>query len=112
MTNTAVGSDAARLERIKRRFAEFAAEFAALPIYSALCLRVREDDEMAALLLHARPGQDRPVLWLAALHELVLRRPDVPAARWYASVVGRGHPCRMATRGPTSAPPCSTTARN
>jgi hypothetical protein len=29
------------------------------------------------------------VLWFAALHDLVLQRPDVPAARWYASVVGR-----------------------
>jgi hypothetical protein len=29
------------------------------------------------------------VLWLAALHDLVLRDPTVPAARWDPSVVGR-----------------------
>lgn len=77
-----------RLARIQRRFAEFAAEYAALPLYSALCRNLAHDAETASLLLAARPGQARPVLWLAALHELVLRRPDTPAAQWYPSVVG------------------------
>ena len=78
-----------RLGRIQRRFAEFAAEYAALPLYGAIAREVARDEETARLLLGARPGQARPVLWLAALHDLVLRRPDVPAARWYSSVVGR-----------------------
>ncbi|MGW5241802.1 DUF2332 domain-containing protein [Monashia sp. NPDC004114] len=78
-----------RLATIQRRFAEFAAEYAALPLYGALTRHLSTDDETASLLLAARPGQDRPVLWLAALHELVLREPSLPAARWYASVVGR-----------------------
>jgi hypothetical protein len=78
-----------RLARIQRRFAEFAAEYAALPLYSALCRNLAGDAETASLLLAARPGQARPVLWLAALHELVLRRADTPAARWYPSVVGQ-----------------------
>ena len=78
-----------RLARIQRRFAEFAEEYAALPLYGAISREVAQDEETARLLLGARPGQARPVLWLAALHDLVLRRPDVPAARWYASVVGR-----------------------
>ena len=78
-----------RLARIQRRFGEFAEEYAALPLYSAIARQVARDEETARLLLRARPGQARPVLWLAALHDLVLRRPDVPAARWYASVVGR-----------------------
>ena len=77
-----------RLAAIHRRFAEFAAEFAALPLYGTVT-RHLATDEAASLLLAAQPGQDRPVLWLAALHDLVLRQPELPAARWYASVVGR-----------------------
>ncbi|HYQ33249.1 MAG TPA: DUF2332 domain-containing protein, partial [Lapillicoccus sp.] len=82
----AAGTDLATLQQ---RFAEFAASCAELPLYSAVCRAVARDDECAGLLQAAAPGQDRPVLWLAALHDLVLRQPDVPAARWYASVVGR-----------------------
>lgn len=78
-----------RLSTIRRRFGEFAREYAALPLYGALTSRLAHDDEAASLLLVAQPGQDRPVLWLAALHDLVLREPGLPAARWYASVVGR-----------------------
>ncbi len=78
-----------RLAHVQRRFREFGAEYASLPLYGSVSRRVAEDPETAALLVSARPGQARPVLWFAALHDLVLRRPDVPAARWYASVVGR-----------------------
>jgi hypothetical protein len=84
---TALGTD---LETLQRRFAEFATSFAELTVYSAVCRGVATDNDCAALLQEAAPGQDRPVLWLAAVHDLVLRKPDVPAARWYASVVGRG----------------------
>jgi hypothetical protein len=82
------GTDLAILQR---RFAEFARSYAELPVYSAICRGVATDSDCAALLQEAAPGQDRPVLWLAAVHDLVLRKPDVPAARWYASVVGRDH---------------------
>ncbi|GAA6526871.1 DUF2332 domain-containing protein [Intrasporangium sp. DVR] len=78
-----------RLATIQRRFADFAREYAHLPLYGALARRLAEDDETARLLLAAAPGQDRPVLWLAALHDLVLAEPSLPAARWFASVVGR-----------------------
>jgi hypothetical protein len=80
------GGDVAKLQH---RFAEFAETYPELRLYSAVCRRVAEDPECAALLAEAGPGQDRPVLWLAALHDLVLRDPGVPAARWYPSVVGR-----------------------
>ncbi|GAA2166304.1 hypothetical protein FHX52_1027 [Humibacillus xanthopallidus] len=83
--------DSERLARIQRRFAEFGQEYAALPLYGAVARAVADDAEAASLLLVARPGQARPVLWFAALHDLVLRHPDLPAARWYASVVGREH---------------------
>lgn len=74
---------------IQARFARFAADYAHLPLYSAVCRHAAEDAEVAGLLAVARPGQARPVLFLAALHDLVLRRPELPAARWYPSVVGR-----------------------
>ncbi|MDN5794581.1 MAG: DUF2332 domain-containing protein [Intrasporangium sp.] len=76
------------LAEVRRSFARFAEEYANLPLYRAICLGMADDPEPAALLLHAQPGQARPVLFLAALHDLVLRRPDLPAARWYPSVVG------------------------
>lgn len=81
-------ADSDRLTRIQRRFAEFAAEHADLPLYAALCRNLAVDDEPAGLLLSARPGQARPVLWLAALHDLVLRHPGSVAAQWYPSVGG------------------------
>ncbi|GAB3871453.1 DUF2332 domain-containing protein [Terrabacter terrigena] len=90
MPDRAAG-DAERLARIQQRFSAFAAEYAALPLYSSLCRHLADDGDLASLLLVARPGQARPVLWLAALHDLVLRRPDVPAAQWYPSVVGPDH---------------------
>lgn len=81
-------ADADRLRRIRRRFSEFATEYAALPLYATVCREVARDEATASLLLAARPGQARPVLFLAALHELVLRRPDVAAAQWFPSVTG------------------------
>jgi hypothetical protein len=79
----------ATVTEIQSRFARFAADYAHLPLYSAVCRHTAEDAEVAELLVAARPGQARPVLFLAAVHDLVLRRPELPAARWYASVVGR-----------------------
>ena len=82
-------ADRTDLATIQRRFADFAAAYAELPLYSAVSRAVATDDACAELLRSASPGQDRPVLWFAALHDLVIRRPELPAARWYASVVGR-----------------------
>jgi hypothetical protein len=77
------------LATLQSRFADFASSYPQLPLYSAVCRALARDDECASLLQAAAPGQDRPVLWLAALHDLVLQQPEVRAARWYASVVGR-----------------------
>lgn len=72
----------------REMFVRFAATYPDLPLYRAICEGVADDEEVAALLDAARPGQARPVLLLAALHDLVLRRPDLAAARWYPSVAG------------------------
>ncbi|HEV7721635.1 MAG TPA: DUF2332 family protein, partial [Iamia sp.] len=69
-------------------FTRFAQTYSHLPLYSAIARGVAGDPEVASLLTAARPGQARPVLLLAALHDLVLRSPGVAAARWYSSVGG------------------------
>ncbi len=95
MTNVSSGGasrdDATRLATIVRRFGQFAAAYPDLRLYRAICEGAARDREVAELLLAASPGQERPVLLLAALHDLVLRSGGggIPAARWYASVVGR-----------------------
>lgn len=78
----------AQVADVQRMCTEFAAAYPELRLYRAICEGAATDDEVAGLLTAARPGQARPVLLLAALHELVLRRPDLPAARWYPSVTG------------------------
>jgi hypothetical protein len=81
-------TESSRLARIQRRFAEFAAAASDLPLYRALAEEAARDEQVSSLLLAAAPGQARPVLWFAALHDLVLLHPELPAARWYSSAVG------------------------
>jgi hypothetical protein len=64
------------------------AEGAGVPMYARLCRSIADTPELAALLLQAPPGQRLPVLLLAALHDVVLRDPEVPLAPWYPSVGG------------------------
>lgn len=71
---------------VQEMFTRFASGYPELRLYGAICRGASADDGVAALLTAARPGQARPVLFLAALHDLVLRRPDLPAGRWYPSV--------------------------
>lgn len=71
---------------VKRHLLQFAQTYPELPLYRRICEAAAQDDEVAGLLLAARPGQARPVLLLAALHDHVLAHPDEPAARWYPSV--------------------------
>ena len=78
----------AEVRDVQQMCRDFAASYPDLRLYRAICEGAAADDEVAGLLTAARPGQARPVLLLAALHELVLRRPDLPAARWYPSVTG------------------------
>lgn len=81
-------SGSVTVAEVQEHFGRFAAGHGHLGLYARISRGVAGDAQCAELLLHARPGQARPVLWLAALHDLVLRRPDVAAARWYPSVVG------------------------
>ncbi|HET8594121.1 MAG TPA: DUF2332 domain-containing protein [Intrasporangium sp.] len=81
--------ETAELRDVREDFSRFAEGQSHLRLYSAICRGLADDPRAASLLLAAQPGQARPVLYLAALHDLVLRNPSVPAARWYPSVVGR-----------------------
>ncbi len=73
---------------VQQHFIRFADGHEHLGLYARISRGVADDPRCAELLTVARPGQARPVLWLAALHDLVLRRPEVAAARWYPSVAG------------------------
>jgi hypothetical protein len=64
------------------------AEGANIPFYARLCRSIARTPELHGLLLEAPEGQRLPVLLLAALHDLVLRNPDLPLAQWYPSVTG------------------------
>jgi hypothetical protein len=81
--------EARDLQEAQEHFARFARAEPQLPLYRAICQGLADDPDTAGLLLAAQPGQTRAVLFLAALHDLVLRDSSVPAARWYPSVVGR-----------------------
>lgn len=71
-------------ERVVAAFAELAdAEFADLPLYRRLARLCVDDPARCRALLHARAGQARPVLWLAAVHDLVLGGTEHPLAEWY-----------------------------
>ncbi len=63
-----------------------------VPMYGKICRAAAEDREVIDLLAEAAPGQRRPILLLAALHDLVLEHPEVPAGRWFPSVSGRPVP--------------------
>jgi hypothetical protein len=67
-------------------FASFESAVQGLPLYQRLAACVADDSEVAGVLGAAQPGQARPVLFFAAVHDLVLRRPDLPLARWYPSI--------------------------
>jgi len=84
-------------ELIRRHFELFAPAVAHLPLYHRLAEMAAADADVTDLLLVAQPGQARPVLLLAAVHDLVLRRPDLPLARWYTSVTP---PAELATGDP------------
>lgn len=77
-----------QVTEVQQMCRNFAAAYPELTLYRAICEGAATDDEVAGLLTVAPPGQARPVLFLAALHELVLRRPEVAAGRWYPSVTG------------------------
>jgi hypothetical protein len=80
------GAPQVTASELQEHFRRFATTYPDLPLYRRICEGIADDPEVASLLASARPGQARPVLLLAALHDLVLQRSDLAAARWYPSV--------------------------
>ncbi len=56
------------------------------PLYSELSRAIALDHSICKLLSQAPAHQRRPVLLLAAVHDIVLEHPELPLARHYASV--------------------------
>lgn len=75
---------AARWELFRRM------EFADLPVYDRICGGVAASDELLDLMAHAPPGQRRPNLLLALVHDLLLSGVKHPLAAFYPTV--SGHP--------------------
>lgn len=85
-----MGERGATAQEVAAAFGTFAAaEGSRIPMYARLCRAIATDPSLAGLLLAAPVGQRLPVLLLASLHDLVLRRPEVPLGAWYPSVGGR-----------------------
>lgn len=68
----------------RQRCLDFATMHSEVPIYARIVAGMADDDDAIALLCSAAPGQARPVLLLAALHELTMLQPDTPAAQWFS----------------------------
>jgi hypothetical protein len=67
------------------------------PVFASICRAVSAEPRIAALLRHAPPTQQMPVLLLAAIHFLLLGEPDAPLGAWYPNLVHR----RIAAARPT-----------
>jgi hypothetical protein len=81
------------LQRLSVRFHHFAeAECPEEPLYQALCCIVADDASLLDLLSGASDEQQRPNLWLAAVHERVLAGTSHELAAYYASVGGQRAP--------------------
>lgn len=82
-----------RLAARSRQFERFAdTECHDDPLYVALCRLLAARPQALAWLDAAAPTQQRPNLWLAALHERVLAGAAEPLAAWYRSVGGQRQP--------------------
>lgn len=88
--------DAATRDRLAARFRHFArAECPEEPLYEALCRTAADDAALLELLDGVSDEQQRPNLWLAAVHDALLAGVAHPLAAYYPSVGG--------TRGPDEA---------
>lgn len=90
MDDAASGDVAPRLAADFVRFAD--AECGPIPMYERLVRAIAVDLDVLSILYAAPPGQRRPVLLLAALHDLLLEEPNLPLARWYRSITGHEPP--------------------
>lgn len=74
---------------VRQRCHEFATMHAEVPVYASIAAGMATDDAAVSLLRRAAAGQARPVLLLAALHDLAIQRPDEPWSAWFDSHAAR-----------------------
>ncbi|WOB08179.1 DUF2332 domain-containing protein [Piscinibacter gummiphilus] len=79
-------ADTGRLAALFRHFANV--ECPEEPLYEALCRIVADDPALLGLLSGASPEQQRPNLWLAAVHDSLLSGVTHPLAAYYPSCGG------------------------
>jgi hypothetical protein len=77
-------------DTLRRRFARGDTWFDSSPLYQVLSRAVAADADLLALAAEARPGQQPANMLMAATHLLVLKNPELPFARFFASVQGDG----------------------
>src|SRR5215208_1690873 len=75
-------------ETLVRRFARGDTWFDTSPLYRVLSRTVAADDNLLTLAAETRPGQQPANMLMAAVHLLVLKNPELPFARFFASVHG------------------------
>jgi hypothetical protein len=83
-------SPSAELAQRFRHFAEV--ECPEEPLYQALCRIVAADPSLLLMLEAAPPQQQRPNLWLAAVHDRLLEGGAHPLAEYFASCGGERAP--------------------
>jgi hypothetical protein len=75
-------------ETLIGRFARGDTWFDSSPLYQVLARTVAVDEDLLDLAAEARPGQQPANMLMAAVHLLVLENPELPFARFFASVRG------------------------
>ncbi len=81
------------LNALREEFAGFAREQfrGSSPLYERLALAIAGDPELLGLAVEVRPGQPAPLLFLAAVHFLLLSGVPHALAAYYPSVSGTAH---------------------
>ncbi|HEX2298567.1 MAG TPA: DUF2332 domain-containing protein [Pseudonocardiaceae bacterium] len=77
-----------------RRVAEVHAADGYAPIYQQMAAGVADDPELLAIAATAAPGQNPPILLLAAAQFLLIDHPDDPLVRFYPVLSGEPAPER------------------
>jgi hypothetical protein len=74
--------------RLIRQFARGDEWFDTSPLYQVLSRTVTTDEDLLDLAAETRPGQQPANMLMAAAHLLILENPELPFARFFASVHG------------------------
>lgn len=90
MTDAGAAMHQPSTDELARRFREWAEVDGPgyAPMYMQLAYAAAEDPSTLEILATAPPGQRRPVMFFAAIHDLLLRGFDHELARWYPDLDG------------------------